>query len=216
MRKLWGLVALAIVLIATVADARPRTHQRSHQWGFGWGHYYQHSERRATSHRHSYRHHGKRSRYAKRSRKRERGIDPDSLATVTTAVGLTTRVIASAKEQFQGFIRDVEKDWREPETGELTKGNRITDIGCYEPRGHMRQSKHHWGGACDFMQTARDKTAAFMRHVTAIADKWGLTDGCTWSGRGRYGGPDCGHIEVKGSNNRYANRYYATRFAGRE
>lgn len=213
MKILWVLVALVVCFAATVADARSRTHQRVHQWGWG-GYQYQHTERKARPYKSAKRYAGKRTRSAKRSRKRER-FNEDNLAVVTTALGLTTRVIASAKDQFQGFIEDVERDHIEPETGEYSKGNRITDIGCYEPKGHMPGSKHHWGAACDFMQTARDKTAAFMRHVTRVAEKWGLTDGCTWSGRGRYGGPDCGHIEVKGSNSRYANKYYATRFASK-
>jgi hypothetical protein len=135
-----------------------------------------------------------------RHKRHHRQIDPNgNYLTVRTALGLTSKVIASAADKFQGFIDALEIDHIEPETGELTKGNRITDIGCLSS-GHMRNSKHHWGGACDFMQERRNVTASFMYHVTHIAQRFGLTDGCIWSGRGRYGGPDCGHIEVPGPN----------------
>ena len=38
-----------------------------------------------------------------------------------------------------------------------------------------------------------------MYHVSDIAHKFGLTDGCEWGrNRGeRYTGPDCGHIEIR-------------------
>lgn len=111
-------------------------------------------------------------------------------ATVTTALGLKATVIASAREAFQGFINDVEAG-----------GSFIRDLGC-KSSGHMPGSKHHWGGACDFEQARRNVTSKVMYAVTDIARKWGLVDGCTWQKqRGeRYTGPDCGHIEVPGSN----------------
>ena len=111
-------------------------------------------------------------------------------ATVHTATGLTARVIASARDKFQGFIEALESD-----------GHKISDIGCLS-RGHMRNSKHHWGGACDIDQTDRNRTSGFMYHVTAIAHRFGLVDGCEWSDR------DCGHIEVPGPNTAYRNPSY--------
>lgn len=111
-------------------------------------------------------------------------------AVVHIANGQTSLVIASAKEKFQGFIDEVE-----------AAGYKIADFGC-KSSGHMRNSKHHWGGACDFDQDKRNVTAKFMYHVTQIAHKFGLTDGCTWNG------PDCGHIEVPGPNSPYRNAFY--------
>ncbi len=130
-------------------------------------------------------------------------------ALVRTASGETAEVIASARAQFQGFINAIEQDRREPETGVLERGNRISDIGC-RSRGHMPGSKHHWGGACDFSQRRRNVTQSFMYRVSAIAARFGLVDGCEWSRkRGeRYTGPDCGHIEVPGPNIARRNESY--------
>jgi len=70
------------------------------------------------------------------------------------------------------------------------------------------------------MQKARNITAAFMYHVTDIARRHGLTDGAGWTGgRGRYAGPDAGHIEVPGPNsprkNQFAQASRNIRVAGR-
>lgn len=115
-------------------------------------------------------------------------------AIVRTASGLTARVIASAKNKFQGFINAVEAE-----------GYRIRDIGCLSS-GHMHNSKHHWGGACDINQRSRNITSSFMYHVTAIAHRFGLTDGCEWHYR------DCGHIEVP---TQVARHHYTHEYAAR-
>jgi hypothetical protein len=139
-------------------------------------------------------------------------------AKVHIANGDTATVIASAADRFQAFIDEVEAD-QIPDVGAgyfvetvKIKGNRIGEIGCLSS-GHMRHSKHHWGGACDFSQLSRDRTTdKFMYHVTAIAHKHGLTDGCEWDNR------DCGHIEVPGPNRltRTASaRHHHRRYAGR-
>lgn len=91
-------------------------------------------------------------------------------------------VVAEAyASRFIGFIDDL-----------VREGHRHLSIGCYAAHGHMRNSLHHWGGACDIDQTARNRTAPFMYHVTALAHAHGLTDGCEFSR------PDCGHLQVAG------------------
>ena len=102
---------------------------------------------------------------------------PHGLVKVAVA-GHRVTVAASAASRFKGFIAALEK-----------RGH-IRDIQCYSPTGHMWNSKHHWGGACDFDQRSRNVTARLMYHVTALAHQFGLRDGCEW----RH--PDCGHIEV--------------------
>lgn len=113
----------------------------------------------------------------------------ERFAKVRTSSGQVAIVIASARDKFQGFIDAVE-----------AAGYKIKDIGC-KSWGHMRNSKHHWGGACDFDQKRRSVTAKFMYHVTEIAKRFGLTDGCTWHPA------DCGHIEVPGPNSPHRNQY---------
>lgn len=132
-----------------------------------------------THHRHHYRHH-------------PTHLDPNgnsAYALIHTATGKTARVIASARDKFQGFINALEAE-----------GAKIRDVGCLSS-GHMPGSKHHWGGACDFDQRARNRTAGYMYHVTALAHRFGLTDGCEWHYR------DCGHIEVPGTNSPRHNQY---------
>lgn len=126
-------------------------------------------------------------------------------AKVHIANGGSATVAAKFQEQFQAFIDEVESP---PDLGvgmfvDAQQGNRIGEIGCLS-RGHMRHSKHHWGGACDFSQLRRSVTTdKFMYHVANIAHRHGLTDGCEWSNK------DCGHIEVPTGN--YSGRHYASR-----
>lgn len=98
------------------------------------------------------------------------------------------RVAAAYADRFVGFINALVRDGHKPK-----------DIGCYSPTGHMHNSKHHWGGACDIEQDSRNKTASYMYHVAALAHEYGLTDGCEWRN------PDCGHVEVPGGGH-YARR----------
>jgi hypothetical protein len=100
-------------------------------------------------------------------------------ATVHTRQGMA-RVVAWARERFQGFIDEVQR-----------LGYRVGAPGCLSS-GHMRHSKHHWGGACDlFGQVARNRTRLRLppNHME-IAKRHGLIDGCMWRN------PDCGHFEV--------------------
>jgi hypothetical protein len=112
---------------------------------------------------------------AGRSHKPARG----SYAMIQTRQG-TARVIAWARDRFQGFIDEVQR-----------LGYRVGSPGCLSV-GHMRHSKHHWGGACDlFNQVARNRTRLRLppNHME-IAERHGLIDGCMWRN------PDCGHFEV--------------------
>jgi hypothetical protein len=92
------------------------------------------------------------------------------------------RVVAWAGERFQALIRDLQD-----------AGYKVGGPGCLSS-GHMRHSKHHWGGACDFFgQYARDRTRLHQpppQLQIALARKHGLISGCMWRNR------DCGHFEV--------------------
>lgn len=103
-----------------------------------------------------------------------------SIRTVETDAG-PIRVAAQYADRFRGFINAL-----------VAQGYKPHEIGCYSARGHMPNSKHHWGGACDIDQRSRNVTAKTMYHVTELAHRFDLTDGCEW----RH--PDCGHVEVPG------------------
>lgn len=94
--------------------------------------------------------------------------------------GHVITVAAAFVDRFVGFFQEL-----------FAREHRLPEIGCYSPTGHMRNSLHHWGGACDVGQRARNVAWRPMYRVTALAHSYGLTDGCEWRGS-----PDCGHIEV--------------------
>jgi hypothetical protein len=101
-------------------------------------------------------------------------------------------VIGWAKPRFEGFFADAARAGYP--AGSLRGA-------CYSPGGHQWNSKHHWGGACDgWGQYARGRM--HRRHMPPwleikLAHKHGLESGCEWHRDRR--GPDCGHIQVRGS-----------------
>ena len=105
------------------------------------------------------------------------------LVRARIADGQVITVAARFVDRFVGFFRDI-----------YERFGRIPDVGCYSPTGHQPGSLHHGGLACDVGQRERNVADRIMYHVTAIAARNGLTDGCTWHRDPR--GPDCGHIDV--------------------
>ena len=104
--------------------------------------------------------------------------------TTICAGGECGTVVASAADKFLGLFQDLK-----------AMGYRLAP-GCYSPSGHMPNSLHHWGGACDlFGQYGRDQMK--LPHPgpseqIALAAKHGLTSGCEWGNR------DCGHFDLSG------------------
>jgi hypothetical protein len=105
------------------------------------------------------------------------GHDRGGITTVNTAAGIPITVASSAASQFEGFISDL-----------VASGYKPRQIHCLAHGGHVRDSNHYWGGACDIDQSARGRTAGRMYHVAELANKWGLRDGCSFG--------DCGHVDV--------------------
>jgi hypothetical protein len=99
-----------------------------------------------------------------------------NLVTVPTAAGIPITVASYDASKFVGFISDL-----------VAQGFRPRHIGCFASGGHVRNSNHYHGGACDIDQTARNRAPGFMYHVAELAARWGLRDGCTFH--------DCGHID---------------------
>ncbi len=100
-----------------------------------------------------------------------------------TAQGRCATVASFAIGAFRGLVADLEH-----------LGYAIGSPGCLSG-GHMRNSKHHWGGACDlFNQVARNRTALRQPPPAVqieVAQRHGLISGCSW-----HRSPDCGHFEV--------------------
>ena len=120
-------------------------------------------------------------------------VAESSLTTIDGCFGLHVRVASEYASKFQGFFCALKAAGYKVPSGSTA---------C-QAFGHMTGSKHDWGGACDVGQRARNIAVGFMYHITAIAHRFGLTDGCSWGNR------DCGHVEVAGSNAGARSKHYA-------
>lgn len=111
------------------------------------------------------------------------------IVTVPTAAGIPITVAAGLAHRFAGFIADL-----------VANGYKPSHIGCYASGGHVPNSRHYSGAACDIDQRGWGKTAAPMYHVAALAAKHGLRDGCSFG--------DCGHLDDGQSLRRYVHRRF--------
>jgi hypothetical protein len=173
MTKIAFVVALGTLVASTQAQAKHYGH---------YGRYLVHRHWQHVHHSvHRYRH------YAHKHRRYRRHRDPTySFALTKTRLpdGQTITVNAPFADRFVGFFRELfDREWRLPE------------IGCYAAHGHLPlpYGRHPAGEACDVGQQARNVAWRPMLggRITALAHRWGLTDGCEWRGN-----PDCGHVQV--------------------
>jgi hypothetical protein len=102
------------------------------------------------------------------------GYHPGGTVTVSTAAGPIT-VAADAADKFVSLTND------------LVAHGFHGSVNC-AATGHMPNSLHHTGHACDFAQTARNRTVGVMYHVSDIIAAHGLRDGCSFG--------DCGHVDT--------------------
>lgn len=109
-------------------------------------------------------------------------------------------VAARAAEKFSGLFRDLR-----------AMGYDLGSPGCYSPHGHMRNSLHHSGNACDlFNQYARNRTHLRMPPASVqieVAARHGLTAGASWCN------PDGGHFDLSGYNGCRGRSYTAHTYA---
>lgn len=96
------------------------------------------------------------------------------LCTAETAAG-RIMIACDLESRMRGFIADV-----------VARGFRGR-VHCFATGGHVRNSLHYRGEACDFAQRGWNKTVRPMYRVADLAVKWGLRDGCSFR--------DCGHID---------------------
>ncbi len=115
------------------------------------------------------------------------------ILTVPTAAGISITVAAHLASRFQALIADF-----------VNAGYRPRRIGCFARGGHVPNSRHHVGAACDFDQRGWGKTVGFMYRAHAIIARHGFRDGCSFG--------DCGHVDDGVS--RYARRSSWNRFGG--
>jgi len=115
------------------------------------------------------------------------------LVTVHTAAGISITVAANLAARFQALIADF-----------VAHGYRPRSIGCFAQSGHVPNSRHYAGAACDFDQRGWGMTAPFMYRARSIIASHGFRDGCSFSR------PDCGHVDdgvgVGRRSRRYAQR----------
>ena len=167
----------------TVRQVYTAAHPRS------WHHY---AQTHREGHREAFRDWG----YERRSQARRpahgaRYVGGGGLIHVPTAAGITITVASSVAGKFQALIAAF-----------VRAGYHPRHIGCYAARGHIPNSLHHSGEACDFDQTTWNRTAGFMYHAHALIVAAGLRDGCDF----RHPRRDCGHVD-DGRSIGYARHY---------
>jgi hypothetical protein len=150
------------------------------------GHRHHHQPRQYAEHSHAHSaHHSRpaavqpRRRRVVRARRPHEAGAPIShgggIVTVATAAGPIT-VAAHLASRFQALIADF-----------VAAGYKPRHIGCFAHGGHVPNSRHYEGAACDFDQRGWGLTNSFMYRARAIIAKHGFRDGCSFN--------DCGHVD---------------------
>jgi hypothetical protein len=150
-----------------------------------------------AKHRHHGHHHRHHHLIANRDRgSHERGIYRCAGCVIRDTLAGVVAVSRENAERFVGVIN------------ELVQAGFTGPIHCAASGGHVRNSKHYSGNACDFAQTGWGKTVGLMytKTASAIIASHGLTNGCSFK--------DCGHVGTDGDGHghRYAavhRRHYA-------
>ena len=184
-------VAFACLFAISVADARPRHHHHRAAHAdsqIAQGCVFDNNGRQTCQ--------GSIGRIQGHPRAAKRRIDANGnavarsgLITVPTAAGIDITVNPEFAPKIQGFIKDM-----------VDAGYHPQRIHCYSlSRSHVAGSLHFSGRACDFNQHGWGKTDRPMYHVAALAQKWGVRDGCTFR--------DCGHIDAGTPLGRFASRH---------
>lgn len=113
------------------------------------------------------------------------------IVTVQTAAGVPIHVAAGLAGRFQSLVQDF-----------VAAGYRPRSIGCFARGGHVQNSRHYAGAACDFDQTGWGRTVGFIYRAHSIIVAHGFRDGCDFR--------DCGHVDDGvniGAGSRHAARH---------
>jgi hypothetical protein len=170
------LTTAAIFLAATIPAEAGHRH-----------HHHHHHHRQYTEHHRAHTAHHARRRAAQPSKRREvqarrrhhnggaQVSHGGGMVTVPTAAGPIT-VASHLANRFQALIADF-----------VAAGYKPRRIGCLAHGGHVPNSRHYAGAACDFDQRGWGLTTSFMYRARAIIAKNGFRDGCSFN--------DCGHVD---------------------
>ncbi len=173
------LITAAIFLAASIpAQAAHRHHHTQHHRQYAHHHHRHHQQSAHRSHPRA----APRSLWGRNVKEFQRFQDraaarPGSgMVRVQTAAGPIT-VASHLASRFQALIADF-----------VAAGYKPRAIGCLAHGGHVPNSRHYAGAACDFDQRGWGLTTSFMYHKAhAIIVKHGFRDGCSFA--------DCGHVD---------------------
>ena len=104
------------------------------------------------------------------------GVGRFRIVTVPVESGQRIHVAEHLAPRFQALVHDF-----------IRAGYHPRHIGCFARSGHVPNSRHYYGAACDFDQTGWGRTVSFMYRAHAIIQKHGFRDGCNFG--------DCGHVD---------------------
>lgn len=168
------LLLSAVTFLAISVPAEAALNHRHHR------HHHYHNQH--AQHRHAHRaHHRAALRISRRSRANSQpqaqgpAVHQGGMVTVQTAAGRIT-VASHLAPRFQALIADF-----------VAHGYKPRHIGCYAHGGHVPNSRHYAGAACDFDQRGWGLTHPFMYRARAIIARHGFRDGCSFN--------DCGHVD---------------------
>lgn len=172
-----SLITAAIFLAVSMpAQAGHRHRHRDH------GHHAHHDIQRHHAARRSPHHRraaapqrGRSARHGRRRSVHAPARHGGGIVTVATAAGPIT-VASHLAARFQALIADF-----------VAHGYKPRRIGCLAHGGHVPNSRHYAGAACDFDQRGWGLTHPFMYHARAIIARHGFRDGCSFN--------DCGHVD---------------------
>ena len=108
------------------------------------------------------------------------------MVRVQTAAGPIV-VASHLAVRFQALIADF-----------VAHGYKPRHVGCLAHGGHVPNSRHYAGAACDFDQRGWGLTHSFMYRAHALIAKHGFRDGCSFN--------DCGHVDDGLPLHRHAQR----------
>ncbi len=170
------LIAAAIFLAVSI-PAQASHHHRHRAQAHGHAHSMHHHQHYAVRSHH--RHRAAKFAHAKRHSRPHRdtaGVHHSGgMVTISTAAGNIT-VASHLAGRFQALIADF-----------VANGYKPRRVGCLAHGGHVPNSRHYAGAACDFDQRGWGLTVPFMYHARAIIARHGFRDGCTFN--------DCGHVD---------------------
>lgn len=128
-----------------------------------------------AAHRHHYHQHAAHLHHVARAHASISAAAGFGIVTVPSAAGSIT-VAGHLAPRWQALIADF-----------VAAGYRPRRIGCFARGGHVPNSRHYAGAACDFDQRGWGLTVPFMYRAHAIILRHGFRDGCSFN--------DCGHVD---------------------